>query len=68
MKTGKVNIMMVAAAFLALNGCSTVSVQQLSETYERPIPSVAEARSMIRVDVTALPPISAEDTVMAATN
>jgi len=68
MKTGKVNIMMLVAAFLALSGCSTVSVQQLSETYERPILSAAEARSMIRVEVTALPPIYVEDTVMAATN
>ncbi|MGB5627060.1 MAG: hypothetical protein WBM61_15100 [Woeseiaceae bacterium] len=68
MKTGKLNIMMVVAVFLAVSGCSTVSVQQLSETYDRPILSAAEAESMIRVEVTPLPAISVEDTVMAATD
>ena len=68
MKTGRVNKMIVVAALLALSGCSTVSVQQLSEKYDRPILSAAEAQSMIRVEVTALEPISAEHTVMAATN
>lgn len=68
MKTGKLNIMMVVAVFLAASGCSTVSVQQLSETYDRPILSAAEAESMIRVEVTPLPAISVEDTVMAATD
>jgi hypothetical protein len=60
--------MMVVAVFLAVSGCSTVSVQQLSETYDRPILSAAEAESMIRVEVTPLPAISVEDTVMAATD
>jgi len=68
MKTWKVNIMMVVAVFLALSGCSTVSVQQLSETYERPVLSAADAKSMIRIEVTALEPISVNDTVMAATD
>lgn len=68
MKTWKVNIMMVVAVFLALSGCSTVSVQRLSETYDRPVLSAADAKSMIRIEVTALEPISANDTVMAATD
>lgn len=67
MKTWKLNIMMVVA-FLAVSGCSTVSVQQLSESYDRPILSALEAKSMIRVEVTELEPVSVEDTVMAATN
>lgn len=67
MKKGKMNIIMVAAALLALSGCSTVSTQQLSEKYETPILSAAEAKSMIRVEVTVLEPVSAEDTLMAAT-
>ena len=68
MKTWKVNIMMVVAVFLALSGCSTVSVQQLSETHERPVLSAADAKSMIHIEVTALEPISVNDTVMAATD
>ena len=57
---------MIAAALLALSGCSTVSVQQLSEQYDRPILSAAEAKSMIRVEVTALQPIGVEETVVAS--
>lgn len=68
MKIGKLNIIMGVAVFVALSGCSTVSVHQLSETYDRPILSAAEANSMIRVEVTALKSASAEDTVMAARN
>jgi hypothetical protein len=60
--------MMVVAVFLALSGCSTVSVQQLSETYDRPVLSATDAKSMIRIEVTALEPISVNDTVMAATD
>lgn len=66
MKTGKLNIIMAVAALLAMSGCSTVSVQQLSETYDRPILSAAEARSMIRVVVTPLEPISEPETVLVA--
>jgi hypothetical protein len=68
MKTGIINIIVVATVLLALSGCSTVSVQKLSEKYDRPILSAAEVRSMIRVDVTPLQPVSAEDAVMTASN
>jgi len=68
MKTRIVNIIVVATVLLALSGCSTVSVQQLSEKYDRPILSAAEVRSMIRVEVTPLQPESVEDAVMAASN
>lgn len=64
MKTGIVNIILLAA--LALGGCSTVSVQQLSEKYDRPILSAAEAESMIRVEVRTLEPMAVEETVVAA--
>ena len=64
MKTGIVNIILPAA--LALSGCSTVSVQQLSEKYDRPILSAAEAESMIRVEVRTLEPMSVEEAVVAA--
>lgn len=68
MKIRKVNIMTTVAVFLALSGCSTVSVQQLSDAYDRPILSAAEAKSMIRVEVTELEPVLVEDTVIAATH
>lgn len=68
MKTGKLNIIMVAAALFASGGCSTVSVQQLSETYDRPILSAAEARSMIHVEVTPLQPVSEPEAVLVATS
>lgn len=54
MNTRKVNIMMVTAVLLALTGCGTVPVEQLSEKYDRPILSAAEVRTMIRVEVTTL--------------
>ncbi len=66
MKTGKLNIIMVAAALIVLGGCSTVSVQQLSEKYDRPILSAAEARAMIRVEVTTLEPQPPEPTILAS--
>jgi hypothetical protein len=66
MKTGKLNIIMVAAALIALSGCSTVSVQQLSEKYDRPILSAAEARAMIRVEVATLEPQPQEPTILAS--
>lgn len=68
MKARKLNIIMVAAALLAAGGCSTVTVQQLSEQYDRPILSAAEARSMIRVEVTPLEPQPEEPTVLASAN
>ena len=68
MKTRKVNIMMVAAVLLALTGCGTVPVEQLSEKYDRPILSAAEVRTMIRVEMTTLEPLALEDTVLASTN
>lgn len=68
MKTGKLNIIMVAAALIALGGCSTVSVQQLSEKYDRPILSAAEARAMIRVEVKTLEPQPQEPTILASAN
>ena len=66
MKTRKLNIIMALAILLAGSGCSTVSVQQLSEKYDRPILSAAEAQSMIRVEVISISPEPAEETVMAA--
>ncbi len=66
MKTGKLNKIMVAVALIALGGCSTVSVQQLSEKYDRPILSAAEARAMIRVEVTTLEPQPLEPTILAS--
>lgn len=66
MKTGKVNIMIVATLLLALTGCSTVPAQQLSEKYDRPILSAAEARSMISVEVTLLEPMPEAQTVLAS--
>jgi hypothetical protein len=66
MKAGIVNIIMVSAASLVLGGCSTVSVQQLSEKYDRPILSAAEAASMIRVEVRELQPMPVEETVVAS--
>ena len=68
MRTGKVNIMIVAAVLLALTGCGTVPVEQLSEKYDRPILSAAEVRTMISVEVTPLEPISVEDTILASTS
>lgn len=64
MKTGIVNIIMLGV--LALSGCSTVPVQQLSEKYDTPILSAAEAKSMIRVDVRTLELIAVEETVVAS--
>jgi len=61
MKTGIVNIIMVAA-LVVLGGCSTVSVQQLAEKYDTPILSAADAKSMIRVEVTPLEPAPVEQT------
>jgi len=66
MKTGTVNIIRVSAALLALGGCSTVSVQQLSEQYDRPILSAAEAASMIRVEVREPQPLLVEENVVAS--
>ena len=66
MKTRKSNIMMAFAVVLAGSGCSTVTAQQLSEKYDRPILSAAEAQSMIRVEVNPLEPLPAEELVMAA--
>jgi len=65
MNKGFVNIITVLAALLALGGCSTISVQQLSDKYDNPIMSAAEARSTIRVEVRALEPVSADETVAA---
>lgn len=61
MKTGIVNIIMVAT-LVVLGGCSTVSVQQLAEKYDTPILSAADAKSMIRVEVTPLDPAPVEHT------
>lgn len=66
MKTRKVNIMTVAAALLALTGCGTVPVQELSENYDRPILSAAEVRTMIRVEVTMLEPTPEVQTILAS--
>ena len=66
MSTRRVNIMMVAAVLLALTGCGTVPVEQLSEKYDRPILSAAEVRTMIRVEVTTLEPMPEEQTILAA--
>ena len=68
MKTGILNIIVVATVLLASGGCSTVSVQQLGEKYDRPILSAAEVRSMIRVEVTPLQPVPVEDAVITASN
>lgn len=64
MKTGIVNIILLAV--FALSGCSTVSVQQLSEKYDRPILSAADVKSMIRVEVKTLQPTAVEETVVAS--
>ena len=66
MKTRKLNIIMALAILLAGSGCSTITAQQLSEKYDRPILSAAEAQSMIRVEVTSTAPPAVEETVMAA--
>jgi hypothetical protein len=57
---------MVTAALIALSGCSTVSVQQLSEQYNEPILSAADVNTMIRVEVTTLEPASVEETIVAS--
>lgn len=65
MNKGIVNIITVLMTIFVLSGCSTVSVQQLSEKYDRPILSAAEAHSMISVTVTPLDPVVVEQTVAA---
>ncbi|MGB5336913.1 MAG: hypothetical protein WBN07_14940 [Woeseiaceae bacterium] len=66
MNKGLLNIILTAVVFAALAGCSTVPVQQLSEKYDPPILSAAQARSMIRVEVTKLEPIVLDETVVAS--
>ena len=66
MKTRRLDIIMVTAVLLALTGCGTVPVEQLSEKYDRPILSAAEVRTMIRVEVTTLEPTPEAQTILAA--
>ncbi|MGB5256076.1 MAG: hypothetical protein WBN44_02385 [Woeseiaceae bacterium] len=66
MKAWTVNIIMVAVGLLALGGCSTVPAEQLSEKYDRPILSAAQAKSMIRVEVTELAPVAVDEAVVAS--
>jgi len=68
MKKGIVNIIGVLAMLLALSGCGTTSNPRLAPTYGQPILSAAEAKSMIRVEVRALEPISAKQAVAALTD
>jgi diphthamide synthase subunit DPH2 len=68
MKTRKLNIIVATAVLLALTGCGTVPVEQLSEKYERPILSAAEVQAMIRVEVTQLEPIPETQTIVALTS
>ncbi|MGI9238192.1 MAG: hypothetical protein ACR2QZ_12390 [Woeseiaceae bacterium] len=68
MNKGKVNIITVLMTIFVLSGCSTISAQQLSEKYNRPILSAAEAKSMISVEVKPLEPVIAEHTVAALTD
>lgn len=66
MKTGIVNIIISCAVVLAAGGCSTVPVQQLSEKYDPPILSAAEAMSMIRVEVKPIVPASDVETALVS--
>jgi hypothetical protein len=68
MKTRKLNIIVTTAVLLALTGCGTVPVEQLSEKYDRPILSAAEVQTMIRVKVTPLEPTPETQTIMASTS
>lgn len=66
MNKGLLNIILAVSVFAALAGCSTVPVQQLSEKYDTPILSATQARSMIRVEVTELEPITVDESVLAS--
>ena len=66
MNTGKAVLIMVTVAVLALSGCTTVPVQELSDTYEAPILSAADAKSMIRVNVVPIEAVTVEETVVVA--
>ncbi|MGI9233399.1 MAG: hypothetical protein ACR2RD_07185 [Woeseiaceae bacterium] len=68
MNKGKVNIITVLMTIFVLTGCSTISAQQLSEKYDRPILSASEAKSMISVEVKPLAPAIGEHTVAALTD
>lgn len=65
MNTGKVNIILIVTAFLALGGCATGPA---SYTKDAPILSAADANSMISVEVRELEPLPVERAIAAASN
>ena len=60
MNTGKVNIILIVTAFLALGGCAT---GPKSYTDDAPILSAADASAMINVEVRELEPLPVESAV-----
>ena len=66
MNTGSVNIIMLLAAVWVLSACSATAVQRVAGNADRPILSVAEVATMIRVEVKTLEPTASEEAVVAA--
>ncbi len=64
MNKGRINIIAVAAAILALAGCTTTQPQAYSQ--HAPIMSADDAKAMIQVEVKVLQPATAESVVVAA--
>ena len=62
MNTGRVNILLVVAALLALSGCAT---EPSGYNAGNPILSAADANSMISVEMRELEPILADEAVAA---
>ena len=60
MNTGRVNIIIVAAALLALGGCATTPS---GYSAGNPILSASDAKSMVSVEVRELEPIPVENAV-----
>jgi hypothetical protein len=68
MNKGIVNIVVLLAALLVSSACGTTNSQQFAPARERPILSAAETRTMIRVEVRVLEPITAEQAVVVVSD
>ena len=66
MDTGLICKIIALAAILGMSGCSSVETRQAFQAEGRPILSAEQARSMIQVTVTPLPPVENRNTIIAA--